>query len=195
MRSRYRVLAPDNAHFVTSTIVEWLPVFTTAARCDILTASLDYCRRHKGLLIYGWVILDNHFHAIVAASDLPRVLADLKRHTAQRILEQLEAEGCDWLLNAFRYHRTAHKRANEHQVWQEGAHPQAIVGDEMMLRGRRGGFAVRCVAVARGGISGSLRSQEAAVQLPGLGHSQVQLGNEKTCGATRVLLFLLFLSS
>jgi len=134
MRSRYRVLAPDNAHFVTSTIVEWLPVFTTAARCDILTASLDYCRRHKGLLIYGWVILDNHFHAIVAASDLPRVLADLKRHTAQRILEQLEAEGCDWLLNAFRYHRTAHKRANEHQVWQEGAHPQAIVGDEMMLQ-------------------------------------------------------------
>ncbi|MEI7958880.1 MAG: hypothetical protein WCI40_07200 [Verrucomicrobiota bacterium] len=70
---------------MTSTIVAWLPVFTTSARCDILVQSLAYCRMHKGLVIYGWVILDNHFHAILAAPDLPRVLADLKRHTAQQL--------------------------------------------------------------------------------------------------------------
>jgi len=134
MRSRYRVLAPDAAHFVTSTIVAWLPVFTTAARCDILVQSLAYCRTHKGLAIYGWVILDNHFHAILAAPDLPRVMADMKRHTAQRILEQLEAEGCEWLLDQFRYRHAAHKKESEHQVWQEGTHPQAIVSDEMMLQ-------------------------------------------------------------
>src|SRR5205085_9091675 len=29
MRSRYRINEPDAAHFITSTIVEWLPVFTT----------------------------------------------------------------------------------------------------------------------------------------------------------------------
>ena len=134
MRSRYQVHAPDHAHFVTSTIVAWLPVFTTSARCDILVQSLAYCRMHKGLVIYGWVILDNHFHAILAAPDLPRVLADLKRHTAQRILEQLESEGCEWLLEQFRYRRAAHKTESAHQVWQEGTHPQAIVGDEMMLQ-------------------------------------------------------------
>ncbi len=53
MRSRYRVHEPDRAHFVTATIVEWLPVFTTAACCDILVRSLEHCRQHKGLRVYA----------------------------------------------------------------------------------------------------------------------------------------------
>jgi REP element-mobilizing transposase RayT len=134
MRSRYRVHERDQAHFITSTIVGWLPVFTTAARCDILVNSLEYCRAHKALNIYAWVILDSHFHAIVAAPDLPRVLADLKRHTARRLLEQLETERCEFLLHQFRRLRTAHKSESEHQVWQEGFHPQAMVSDEIMLQ-------------------------------------------------------------
>jgi hypothetical protein len=39
----------------------------------------------------------------------PRVLADFKRHTAQRILEQLQIEGCEWLLNQFEFFRAKHK--------------------------------------------------------------------------------------
>ena len=109
MRSRYRVHLPDRAHFVTGTIVEWLPVFTSAACCDILLGSFEYCRRHKSLKIYAWVILDNHFHAIVAAPDLSAVLRDLKSFTAAKILERLADENRDWLLNQLRYYRGAHK--------------------------------------------------------------------------------------
>jgi REP element-mobilizing transposase RayT len=134
VRSRYRINDPRFAHFVTSTIVAWLPVFTTASRCDILLQSLEYCRAHKGLKIHAWVILDNHFHAILAAPDLSQVLADFKRHTAQQILALLKTEQCDWLLNQFHYFRAAHKLESTHQIWQEGSHPQAIVSDEIMLQ-------------------------------------------------------------
>ncbi len=78
MRSRYRVNEPDAPHFITSTIVEWLPVFTSAACCDILVNALNYSRLHKGLKIYAWVILENHFHAILGAPDLPSILRRLK---------------------------------------------------------------------------------------------------------------------
>ena len=47
MRSRYRVHETHAPHFITSTIVAWLPVFTTAARCEILTASMEYCRQRR----------------------------------------------------------------------------------------------------------------------------------------------------
>jgi hypothetical protein len=50
MRSRFRTRELERAHFVTSTIVDWLPVFQTSACCDILAQSLDYCRREKGLI-------------------------------------------------------------------------------------------------------------------------------------------------
>ena len=126
MRSRYHVHEHDRAYFVTSTTVAWLPIFTTAARCDLIVESLAYCRIHKALKIYAWVILDNHFHAILAAPDIPRVMADLKRHTARQLLDLLGTERAEWLLNQLRYHRAAHKTASEHQVWQEGYHPQLL---------------------------------------------------------------------
>jgi putative transposase len=134
MRSRYRVNEPHAAYFITATIVAWLPVFTTAERCNIVVESLKYCRAHKQLEIFAWVILDNHLHAVLSAPELPRVLADFKRHTAQRLLEKLEAEKCEWLLNQLRYFRASHKNESEHQVWQEGSHPQAIGDDRMMLQ-------------------------------------------------------------
>ena len=79
IRSRYRINDPEAPHFITSTIVEWLPIFTTSACCDIVVRSLVYCRERKSLRIYGWVILDNHFHAIVAGPELARTIADLKK--------------------------------------------------------------------------------------------------------------------
>lgn len=134
MRSRYRVHNTDQAHFVTSTVVGWLPIFTTAARCDLLVQSLEYCRAQKELKIYAWVILDNHFHAIVAGAELSQTIADLKKFTAREIVAQLEAERREWLLNQLQYYRLKHKRQSTHQVWQEGVHPQSIASDAMMLQ-------------------------------------------------------------
>jgi REP element-mobilizing transposase RayT len=134
MRSRYRVHSPERAHFITSTTVAWLPVFTTARRCDILLDSLAYCREHKALKLYAWVVLDNHFHAIVSAVDLPQVVADLKRHTTKRILAQLEEERAEWLLNQLAYQRAKHKSESTPQLWQEGYHPQSIPTDAIMLQ-------------------------------------------------------------
>jgi len=38
------------------------------------------------LRIYAWVVLDNHFHAIVAAPELAKTIADLKKFTAREIV-------------------------------------------------------------------------------------------------------------
>jgi putative transposase len=61
-------------------------------------------------------------------------VADLKRHTARRVLEQLEAERCQWLLEQLRQFRHPRKLGSEYQFWQEGFHPQAMVTDEIMMQ-------------------------------------------------------------
>ncbi len=134
MRSRYAIRESHGTYFITSTIVEWLPVFTTAACCDIIVRSLLHCREHKGLQIYAWVILDNHIHAILSAPDLSGTLADFKRFTARVLLEQIKLEKREWLLNQLAYFCALHKRDSAHQVWQEGIHPQQIGSDEMMVQ-------------------------------------------------------------
>jgi putative transposase len=134
MRSRYRINNENAAHFITSTIVEWLPVFTKASCCDNLVRSFEFCRQQKELRIHAWVILDSHFHAIVSGPNLARTLSDLKKFTAHKILDQLELEGRQWLLNQLAYFCAAHKTGSNHQVWQAGVHPQSITSDEMMLQ-------------------------------------------------------------
>ena len=130
MRSRYAVREEHHAHFVTSTIVEWLPVFITSACCDLIVEAFDYCRKHKGLKLYGWVIMPNHFHAVVQSAALSRVMADLKKFTARSLIEQLQIERRDWLLDVLFKSRLPHKYASTYQVWQEGFHPQALYSDE-----------------------------------------------------------------
>ena len=132
MRSRYKIYESHGAHFITSTVVEWLPVFISPACCDILVRSLEHCRIHRGLKIYGWVIMENHFHAVVEGEDLADTVANFKKFTAHEILAQLGVERREWLLNQLAFYCAAHKTASKHQVWQEGVHPQQIMGDEMM---------------------------------------------------------------
>jgi len=134
MRSRYYARESERAHFVTSTVVDWLPVFTSPACCDILAQSLDYCRREKGLRLYVWVIMENHFHAVVQSAELPRVMEDLKKFTAGKLLAQIKAEHRTWLLDLLAGGKAAHKTRSTYQLWQEGYHPQAIYSDETMLQ-------------------------------------------------------------
>ena len=115
-RPRYVVHDPRLAHFVTAAAVEWLPVFSTAACCDLLVESLEFCRREKGLKLYAWVILDTHLHAILAAPDLAGVLRDLKGFIAKWLHAQVEAEGSEWRGNQLSYYRATHK-AQMHQIW------------------------------------------------------------------------------
>ena len=111
-------------------------VFTTGTMCDVLVESLRFCQQHKALRITAWVILDNHFHAIVSAPELSDVLAQIKRFTARQILQQLRVGRREWLLNQLHFFCSKHKTESEFQVWQEGSHPQAIRTDRVIQQKR-----------------------------------------------------------
>ena len=47
-RSRYVILEPDKPHFLTCTVVEWLPVFTRPDAVQFLLDSWTHLRQHDG---------------------------------------------------------------------------------------------------------------------------------------------------
>jgi putative transposase len=47
MRSRYRINDPSQPYFITATVVNWLPVFTNAACCNIIVRALSFCPRAR----------------------------------------------------------------------------------------------------------------------------------------------------
>jgi putative transposase len=131
-RSRYRIYDGDCPHFLTCTIVGWLPVFTRVESVEIVMNCWKYLQDRQRLTVFGYVILENHLHLIVSSPRLAREIAIFKSYTARQILDLLEARSASVLLGQLRHEKARHKIDREYQLWQEGSHPQEIQGDAMM---------------------------------------------------------------
>ena len=132
-RSRYVILEPDKPHFLTCTVVEWLPVFTRPDAVQILLDSWKYLRQHKSLQLFGYVILENHLHFVAQAPRLDKCLSSFKSYTAARLIELLEAHKAERLLTRLRWAKKAHKNDREYQFWEEGSHAE-MVFSEVVVR-------------------------------------------------------------
>ena len=55
-------------YFVTDKVVDWVDIFTRPIYKHIIIDSLQFCQKEKGLIIYAWVLMTNHLHAIVGSS-------------------------------------------------------------------------------------------------------------------------------
>ena len=87
MRSRYKIVEDDSIYFMTSTIIEWIQVFTKKEYFNIIVQSLSYCRQKKGLKLFAYVVLDNHIHFIASADNLSQIVRDFKIYTAREIIK------------------------------------------------------------------------------------------------------------
>ncbi len=132
-RSHYVITEADKPHFLTCTIMEWLPVFTRPEVVQIILDCWQYQREHKGLKLYGYVILENHLHFIAQASELDKCVSQFKSFTARRGIDHLKEQGADRLLTRLRFAKRAHKSDREYQFWQEGVHAEMVFSEAIML--------------------------------------------------------------
>jgi REP element-mobilizing transposase RayT len=131
-RSRYRFVDPQAPHFITVTIVEWVPLFGSKALAKIVLDSLQFLQDHDRITLYAYVILENHVHLVAAGSDLSKEIGDFKSFTARQIVDHLLEHNAQRVLKQLSYYKLRHKADRDFQVWREGSHPQLIQGDDMM---------------------------------------------------------------
>jgi REP element-mobilizing transposase RayT len=131
-RSRYRIWEQEKPHFLTCTVVAWLPVFTRPETAEIVLDSWRYLQEQRGFELFGYVILENHLHLIASSPDLGREMKDFKSFTARRILDLLETQRVTMLLEQLAWRKGRHKTESRYQLWQEGNHPQMIQDEEML---------------------------------------------------------------
>lgn len=79
-------------YYVTLTVVGWIDVFTRKEYVYELMKNIKYCQQNKGLEIYAYVIMSNHFHMIASAKEgkLNLLLGNLKSYTAKQFIKQIE---------------------------------------------------------------------------------------------------------
>lgn len=116
----------ENLFFMTSVIVEKVPVFSATEMKSIIVDSLRFCQLDKDLQIAAWVLMINHLHLVARRGEGPSlatIMKDFKSFTSRSISKSLrksfpEDPVLKVLVNSG-------KRSNKHEgprVWEAGLH-------------------------------------------------------------------------
>ncbi|MDX2212162.1 MAG: transposase [Oculatellaceae cyanobacterium bins.114] len=129
-RSRYHFLE-NHPHFLTCTVVNWLPLFSNPKIVQILFDSLNFLCDRQRIVIHGYVVMENHLHLIASSNHLSKEIKAFKSFTARLIIDWLQANNRQYWLTQLAFYKQFHKFDQDYQVWQEGSHPQALLTAEM----------------------------------------------------------------
>lgn len=97
-RDRYKIFEDRHPHFLTSTVVNWLPIFGNPPVAQIVLDSLQFLQRHNRLTIYAYVILENHLHLVASADNLRKEIANFRSYTARQIIDCYKAQNAQYIL-------------------------------------------------------------------------------------------------
>jgi len=133
-RTRYKIYNKGQPHFLTATIVEWIPLFTNPEITSLVLDSLHFLQKERQVVLYAYVIMEHHLHLIASSPDLTRSIKEFKSFTARKIIDYVQARGFIGLLEKLHDAKEEPKTKSMYQVWQEGSHPQEIYGEKMLIQ-------------------------------------------------------------
>jgi REP element-mobilizing transposase RayT len=136
---RRRFLIDDSTHpiFVITTIIDWLPVFSEEEIAINSLSMLESLRGAMNLIIFGYVLMPNHLHAMVRTSkrgDISDFMRKWKSKTALLIRNYAKANRPVWI---YRFSTSAKEhrltKLQTFQIWQPRFDEKAIRDEQEFL--------------------------------------------------------------
>ena len=93
MSRNYKFHNKSGLYFVSFATINWIDVFTRQVYFDVLSDSVNYCRKEKGMELYCYCFMPSHVHFIFrSVNEQPsELLRDFKRHTSKKLLEAIKS--------------------------------------------------------------------------------------------------------
>ena len=132
MSRKYKFHEKEGAYFISFAVVNWIDVFTRMEYFNIITESLNYCRKNKGMLIFGYCIMPSHIHLIFRSADAKpsELMRDFKGFTSKRLLQAIkenkQESRREWMLEQFEASGKLKSNVKHYQFWQQDNHPIEI---------------------------------------------------------------------
>ena len=129
MSRKYKFGESTGAYFISFATVYWIDVFTRDIYFSVIIESLDYCRKNKGMEIYGYCIMPSHIHLIFrsAEADPSGLIRDFKGFTSRKMLKTIEENTQEsrkeWLLWMFEKAGKKNSNVKNRQFWQQNNKP------------------------------------------------------------------------
>lgn len=133
-RSLYKIYEIDYPYFLTSSIVNGIPLFANPNIASLVLEGFQFLQESRDVDVYAYVIMENHIHFITRNDDLSKNLQSFKTYSARCIIDFLENGNHRIVLNQLMRAKLSHKHQSKYQVWQEGFHPKQITTPKMMVQ-------------------------------------------------------------
>ncbi|TCI85058.1 REP-associated tyrosine transposase [Tenacibaculum sp. M341] len=138
MSRKYKFHNKSGLYFVSFATVYWIDVFTRELYFNILSESIDFCRKNKGMELYCYCFMTNHVHFIFRSNkEQPmELLRDFKRYTSKKMIEAIQNNPYEsrkeWLLFMFERAGTKQRNVNKYQFWQHHNKPIELWSEKVI---------------------------------------------------------------
>lgn len=128
----------EKTYFLTSTVVDWIDVFTRKNHKNTIVESLQYCIKEKGLNVFAWCLMPSHLHIIANTRigfDLVDTIRDFKQYTSKKVLHQIKNEPesrREWLLERFREAGKLNRKITNYKFWKDGNHAIEVYSERVI---------------------------------------------------------------
>ncbi len=133
-RTRYKIYNDQQPHFLTMTVVEWIPLFANPEVAATVIESLRFLQKERRMILYAYVVMEHHIHLIASSPELGKRAKEYKSYTARVIIDYLEERKSVSLLGKLHRAKLNHKMKCKYQLWQEGSHPEEICSEKMLIQ-------------------------------------------------------------
>jgi REP element-mobilizing transposase RayT len=111
----------DSTHlyFITASVIDWKHLFIAPEYANIPLNSLAWLQQHKRILLFAFIIMPSHLHAILKPEKDPigEVVQQFGSFTAHEILKKLKANNRQNLLD--RFGQKKRDQRHEYSIWQD----------------------------------------------------------------------------
>ena len=117
----------NNLYFLTCTIHKWNPLLKTHENKKVILDAFTYVVKEQQAIIYGFVILENHFHLLVEVihpMTISKFKFSLLGHTSTELLKSMEGSRKE----QFKISRSNKK----HQIWKPNSLAVEIQSDKFL---------------------------------------------------------------
>jgi REP element-mobilizing transposase RayT len=132
--NRYKIYDDFYPHFITGSIIFGLPLFNNPKAVNIILENMEFLQTNRGIELFAYVIMENHFHAILRGNDLAVKINQFKSYSARKIIDLLKQNGHTKWLERLDTVKPKSKTDRNFQLWQEGSYPKQITGDDVMIQ-------------------------------------------------------------
>ncbi len=138
MSRNYKFHNKNGLYFVSFATINWIDVFTRQVYFNVLTDSISYCRKEKGIELYCYCFMPSHVHLIFRSTneDPSGLIRDFKRHTSKKVIEAIQnnpqESRKEWLLWMFERAGKKNATTTKYQFWQQHNKPIELWSEKVI---------------------------------------------------------------